>query len=252
VGDPVTGDRPSSKSTPFVLRLVTPDLVSVPTDSHSPGLAHYRIQHVLEGAETVAMQLADLAEELFTASASGDWTSITQAQMNLSPAYSITPSPAPTIEPPQPRVGTARMSATPTGRQSHSRSPDPIADQALVTQTVQPTVSVLADGLSVKAVASAWNNMTSRTQATQTVQPTVSVLADGLSVKAVASAWNNMTSRTQARAQSRGWTHTVAGASVSQQRLRFESAPARPQVIDRAARVRERIHRSQARTAFIE
>jgi len=245
VGEPVSGDRPSSKSTPFVLRLVSPDLVPVPTDSHRPGPTHYRIQNALEGAETVAMQLADLAEELFTASAMGDWTSITKVETNLPLAYSIISSPAPQIfitppetkEPAKPRVGTARMSASPTGRRSHlaqarGRSPGPIPDQALATQTIQPTVSVLADGFSVKGVTSAWSNITSTKL--------------GMLVA-------------QARAHSPGWSHAVASASVSQHRQRqssprrrttesaFESSPAQPQVIDRAARVRECIHRSQAR-----
>jgi len=241
----VSGDRPSSKSTPFVLRLVTPDLVPVPTDSYSAGPVHYCIQKALEGAETVTMQLAELAEELFSASILGDWTSITKAETNLPPAYSIISSPAPQIfimppetkEPPQPRVGTARMSASPPGRQSHltqprGRSPGPIPDQALVTQTIQPTVSVLADGFSVKAVTSAWSNITSTKLGMQVAQ---------------------------ARAKSPGWTHAVASVSVSQHRQRqssvrrrttesaFETSPTQSQVIDRAARVRERIHRSQAR-----
>jgi len=206
VGDPVSGDRPSSKSTPFVLRLVTPDLVPVPTDSHSAGLVHYCIQNALEGAETVTMQLAELAEELFSASALGDWTSITKVETNMPPAYSIVSSPAPQIfivppetkEPPQPRVGTAR-SASPTGRQSHlaqprGRSPGPIHGK-LVTQTIQPTVSVLADGFSVKAVTSAWSNIT------------MTSTKLGMLVA-------------QARAKSPGWTNAVASALVSQHRQR--------------------------------
>eukprot|EP00419_Tripos_fusus_P082858 CAMPEP_0172934624 /NCGR_PEP_ID=MMETSP1075-20121228/221106_1 /TAXON_ID=2916 /ORGANISM="Ceratium fusus, Strain PA161109" /LENGTH=404 /DNA_ID=CAMNT_0013795979 /DNA_START=189 /DNA_END=1404 /DNA_ORIENTATION=- len=272
VGDPVSGDRPSSKSTPFVLRLVTPDLVPAPADSHSPGPTQYCIRNALVGAETVAMQLADLAEELFTASAAGDWTSITKGEVNLPSARSISATPKPQIcvsppetrGPPQPQVGRACTSGSPTRRpsrlaQPRSPSPGPTPDQALVSRTVQPTVSVLADGFSVKAITSAWNNKQAGSSAT------VSVLADGFSVKAITSAWNNITSRklgklvAQARTHSPGWAHAKASASVSQHHHRqssvkrratvsaFESSPAQPQVMDRAARVRERINRSQAR-----
>jgi hypothetical protein len=243
VGDPVSGDRPSSKSTPFVLRLVTPDLVPAPTDSHNPGPIHYRIQNALVDAETVAMQLADIAEELFTASETGDWTSITKAEMNLPPACSIVSSSAPQIfitppetrEPLQPQVGTGPMLASPTCRQSRlaqprGRSPGPIP----ATGTVQPTVSVLADGFSVKAVTSAWSNIASKRL--------------GMLVA-------------QARAPSPGWSHALAQAPVSQHRQRqssvrrrttesaVKSSPAKPQAMDRASRVRERIHRSQERAS---
>jgi len=238
VGDPVSGDRPSSKSTPFVLRLVTPDLVPAPADAHSPGPTHYCIQNALAGAETVAMQLADLAEELFTASATGEWTSITKVDMNLSPAHSVL-SPAPLIfsTPPETREASqpqvADCMSAPATRQSRipkprSPSPGPTLAQEMGPRAAQPAVSVLADGFSVKAITSAWNNIAS-TKLGRLV--------------------------TQGRAQSPGWSHAVASASVSQHRHRlssvnrratsFESSPAHPQVMDRAARVRERIHRSQ-------
>jgi hypothetical protein len=85
-------------------------------------------------------------------------------------------------------------------------------------------------------------------------------LADGLSVKTVSSTWNNMTNTkfgmlvAQARAKSPGWARAMASATVSQHRrtssVKRGAAPsAQPQVIDRAARVRDRIHRSQVRAS---
>jgi len=236
VGDPVCGDRPTSKSTPFVLRLVTDNLVPASTDSHSPGSSNYCVRNALAGAETVAMHLADLAEQLFTASATGDWTSITKSEMNSPLASSITSSPAPQIfiTPPedeetlQSRGGTKRMSASPDRRQARLEKPrSPSPGQVLVGQHVQPAVSVLADGLSVKAVTGAWDSMTGTKL--------------GMLVA-------------RARAHSPGWAQAVASATVSQHRrmssVKHRATPsAQPQVIDRAARVRERIQCSQARAS---
>jgi len=148
VGDPICGDKPTSKFTPFVLRLVTDGLVPATTDSHSPSHSHYCVRHALTGAETAAMHLADLAEELFTASATDDWTSITKVEMNMPPEFSINSSPAPQIliippedgETPQSQAGTKRI---------RSPSPSPLY--------VQHAVSALADGLSAKAAASTWS-----------------------------------------------------------------------------------------------
>jgi len=234
VGDPICGDRPSSKSTPFVLRLVTDNLVPAPTDSRSPGVSYYCVRNALAGAETVALHLADLAEELFTASATGDWTSLTKAEMKLPLASSISSFPAPRVfithpegtETPRCQVGTRNISVSRARRKSRLElpcSPSP-------SHHVQPTVSVLADGLSVKAVTSAWSNMTSAKL--------------GMLVS-------------HARSQSPGWARAVASATVSQQcgvsSVNCKATPAaQPQVVDRAARVRERIHRNQARASSRE
>jgi hypothetical protein len=240
VGDPICGDRPSSKSTPFVLRLLTDNLVPAPTDSHSAGPSHYCVRNALVGAETVAMHLADLAEELFTASATGDWTSTTKVEMKLPPASRITSSTVPQIfiTPPkdgetlQSQVSTRRMSASHARKQlrlekPRSPSPGPLPHQKSVDPRVQPAVSVLADGLSVKAATSAWDNMTG-------------------------TKLGNLVAR--ARAHSPGWAQAVASATVSQHRhmssVNHRATPsAQPQVMDRAARVRERIQRSQARAS---
>jgi len=219
VGDPICGDKPTSKFTPFVLRLVTDGLVPATTDSHSPSHSHYCVRHALTGAETAAMHLADLAEELFTASATDDWTSITKVEMNLPPASSINSSPEPQILVSLPEDGKTLQSQSPARSQArleqpHSPSPGPLC--------VQPAVSVLADGLSVKKATSAWNNMTGTKL--------------GMLVA-------------RARAQSPGWAQAVASGTVSQRRA---TPAAQPQVIDRAARVRQRIQRSQARASSRE
>merc|ERR1719362_1919380 len=74
VGDPVKGDRPSCKCTPFVLRLLSGDLADA-----KPALARYCVRPALEGVDTIAENLVGLQNELFLAMESGKWTSISDS-----------------------------------------------------------------------------------------------------------------------------------------------------------------------------
>eukprot|EP00419_Tripos_fusus_P067677 CAMPEP_0172933600 /NCGR_PEP_ID=MMETSP1075-20121228/220589_1 /TAXON_ID=2916 /ORGANISM="Ceratium fusus, Strain PA161109" /LENGTH=563 /DNA_ID=CAMNT_0013794943 /DNA_START=57 /DNA_END=1752 /DNA_ORIENTATION=- len=262
VGEPVCGDRPSSKSTPFVLRLLTDDLASA--ESQGPSL--YCVRHALGYAGTVALHLSDLDTELFTAAETGDWTSITKVAQTrrVADASGRTPSVGPQQSESRSPTSRGQLDRASRMRASLERAqmrpeqrlgappsptsfPTTLPADALhsATSAPQPAVSVLADGLSVKAVTSALNNMEAgqrlrhdwedeflaqakqadelirqakldatvldHESATEKPQPAVSVLADGLSVKAVTSALNNMASgatlgmfMARARAQSPG------------------------------------------------
>lgn len=70
VGEPVTGDRPDRKRTPFSIRLATDDLVK-----RRPGAAKLRYAaHVVDPAvQTTLDMIVVLEEELFTANEAGDW-----------------------------------------------------------------------------------------------------------------------------------------------------------------------------------
>mmetsp|Transcript_69501 Transcript_69501/g.137460 ORF Transcript_69501/g.137460 Transcript_69501/m.137460 type:complete len:502 (-) Transcript_69501:26-1531(-) len=178
VGEPVCGDRPSSKSTPFVLRLLTDDLASA--ESQGPSL--YCVRHALGYAGTVALHLSDLDTELFTAAETGDWTSITKVAQTrrVADASGRTPSVGPQQSESRSPTSRGQLDRASRMRASLERAqmrpeqrlgappsptsfPTTLPADALhsATSAPQPAVSVLADGLSVKAVTSALNNMAS-------------------------------------------------------------------------------------------
>jgi len=71
IGDPVMGDRPSSKSTPFILRLVTDDLAAAVL-GHTRGTSQYSIQPAPLSVATIALHVTELADEFFVAKATGN------------------------------------------------------------------------------------------------------------------------------------------------------------------------------------
>lgn len=78
VGEPVTGDRPGCKKTPFSLRMVTDNLIITASEAlGSPDVApltvHYSACHVPAGVNTSLDLVVNLEEELFAAVADGDW-----------------------------------------------------------------------------------------------------------------------------------------------------------------------------------
>mmetsp|Transcript_21978 Transcript_21978/g.63368 ORF Transcript_21978/g.63368 Transcript_21978/m.63368 type:complete len:418 (+) Transcript_21978:64-1317(+) len=78
VGDPVIGDRPDRKRTPFLLRLLTSDLVAAvaPALEGMPRPAttvHFSAAGATPGLPLVQDHIAELAEELHRAIEDGDW-----------------------------------------------------------------------------------------------------------------------------------------------------------------------------------
>lgn len=82
VGEPVGGDRPDGKYTPFVLRLVTEDLLpgaqkaamGIPTPwRHSVKCV---AELAAEGATAMLGHIASFEEDVFSACATGDWTAL--------------------------------------------------------------------------------------------------------------------------------------------------------------------------------
>merc|ERR1712062_57462 len=77
VGEPVAGDRPDSKRTPYILRLITNDLVSVP-NCEDPALAastvHYECQHASAEAECALEYFVLQEPQLLAAMQKGDWS----------------------------------------------------------------------------------------------------------------------------------------------------------------------------------
>jgi len=171
VGEPVCGDRPSSKSTPYVLRLLTDDLVR----AESQGPSRYCVRHALANAPTMALHLADLDAELFEAAETGDWTSITKVAQTRHPSVSSerTPSAGPQQSLVTPATGESR-------ELGDSASPEPVQMQPAQHRCASPALPSPSPSLQVTLSGS------------QTPPPEVSILADGLSVKAVTSALNNM------------------------------------------------------------
>jgi len=72
VGGPVHGEKPSSKSTPYMLRIATGNLLAAGSGSR----CCYNVEHALPGTTTTAEHLADVSNDIFAASATGNWTSI--------------------------------------------------------------------------------------------------------------------------------------------------------------------------------
>jgi len=295
VGEPVSGDRPSCKSTPYVLRLLTSDLVPAGT---GPAPAGYCVRPALEGANTITRHLVDLDQYLFRAAQSGDWAGLVKPVKqapaprsgSITPATSMPPPSTPRVQPPAgasepPRhLGdrAARMRANFERAQSRPAAPS------------RPTPTADAAPASARGRFPSWTGPARAGQQTPPPTPSISVLADGLSVKSVAGALNNMAATTGkignlfARARSPGWLRTGRareaaaegdGAPRSQsqqaQPAKRPTTPQKPaarqrvntargaagdlaavqeapgeraagmQVVDRAARMRERIGRAQ-------
>lgn len=82
VGEPVTGDRPDSKRTPWILRLTTGDLAVAAKVTSTSGLgpATAPVSHVTEpasdGAQFIINHIVSLEDELFAAIDTGDWNGL--------------------------------------------------------------------------------------------------------------------------------------------------------------------------------
>jgi len=153
VGNPVMGDRPSSKSTPFVLRLVTDNLLATGAQGHTQGPSQYSILPAPMGVATIALHVTELADELFVANVTGNRVFSNKVGKDITAGPGIPPSSAPKM--PQPGC-----------EQSNSvqlNTASPRCGHALMSQRLkQRQVSVLADGLSMKALTHALNQQSNR------------------------------------------------------------------------------------------
>jgi len=73
IGEPVMGDRPEYKRTPFVLQLLTDNLLTN-VGRRAANVVHYEGQHVSEGARTTLEHFVSREEVLFEALEKGDWS----------------------------------------------------------------------------------------------------------------------------------------------------------------------------------
>lgn len=302
VGEPVCGDRPSSKSTPYVLRLLTEDLVVKP---ESQGPSRYCVRHALTNAKTMALHLTDLDEELFEAAGNGDWTSITKVAKTTPPirlpAASSGRTPSVGLDrASRMRASLERAQMRPEQNRSDSVSrtpPFPVTPPAI--QTPPPAVSVLADGLSVKAVTSALNNMANGAKLGMFISrargqsPGLGLLAEPPQTSEDAAGWRKqpsfrsiqqptghlrgvlasplrvnppaghlrgvLASPPDGKPPLHGTASRRPASSIPRKNadsappllpMRADSAPlVKPPVMDRAARMRDRIQRNQARAS---
>jgi len=282
VGEPVCGDRPSSKSTPYVLRLLTEDLVR----AESQGPSRYCVRHALANATTMALHLADLDNELFEAAETGDWTSITKVAKTRHPSASSgrPPSVGPQQSLAMPdrasrmRVSLERAQMRPEQHRSASVSPAPafpvtLPAHAKASQEPPPAVSVLADGLSVKAVTSALNNMANGAKLgmfmarARAQSPGLGLLSEppqtsedvagcraGRNSQRPTGHLRGVLASPQGRPPLHG-TGSRRLASIPRKDAVLASQPlpvnpsVKPPVMDRAARMRDRIQRNQARAS---
>lgn len=209
VGNPVSGDRPTCKRTPFLLKVLTGDLASA---NPGPMAANYAVHAATASKLSTLAHLASLEAKLFSAMEDGGWAAIhskelaplrntTQearaaagrsaraASMDFRPrprsAFGQPPAaggaegrPAadPAAKPREigdratriratfqraqsPTLGGAEGTAGRTMMRSRTALVMPVAQDASAAAAQGPAVSVLADGLSVKGVASAWNTV---------------------------------------------------------------------------------------------
>jgi len=156
IGDPVMGDRPSSKSTPFILRLVTDDLAAG-AQGHTRGPSQYSVQPAPMSVATIVLHVTELAGEFCVAKATGNRDSINKAAQDIPAVPGICSSSAAQMLMPScdinemPQPGCEQSNSLPL----NIVSPKP--GHASTRQCVKRQVSVLADGLSVKALADALN-----------------------------------------------------------------------------------------------
>jgi len=148
IGSPVMGDRPSSKSTPFVLRLVTDDLLATGAQGHTQGPSHYSIQPAPMGVANIALHVTELADDLFVANTTGNRVSSNKVGREITAGPGISSSSAPQM----PQSGCEQSNSV------RLNTASPRGGHALMSQRLKKRqVSVLADGLSVKALTHALN-----------------------------------------------------------------------------------------------
>jgi len=202
VGEPVSGDRPSCKCTPFVLRLLSGDLAATGAPL-AP--AQYCVRPAIRGVKTITSHLAALEPELFEAADAGEWASISESAAGASTASSRCPSVTPSTPV---RPGTSVGPKAQTG----GEQPLHVGDRATrMRATFERAQSRPAHGRQVIGASAEAGRADPRDRANsgpmllanngrQTPQPErtpgVSVLADGLSVRTVAGALNNVAATT--------------------------------------------------------
>jgi len=107
VGEPVIGDRPASKRTPWVLRLATDDLLHTARimAARAPRPTVSSVHYLTEPSDSDACSIMDhtvcLEKELFSAVSSGNWTQFITGSQPAAQVPTLTPqSPAVTVQSP--------------------------------------------------------------------------------------------------------------------------------------------------------
>jgi len=81
VGEPVTGDRPDCKCTPYILRLATSDLMAEAKGAKRDTTSVRCLAVQSEGAQSILEYLTTIEDQLFAATVSGRWSSFLQEKM---------------------------------------------------------------------------------------------------------------------------------------------------------------------------
>jgi len=166
IGDPVMGDRPSSKSTPFILRLVTDDLAAG-AQGHTRGPSQYSVQPAPMSVATIVLHVTELAGEFCVAKATGNRDSINKAAQDIPAVPGICSSSAPQMLMPSCDINEMPQPGCEQSKSVQLNTASPRAAQALMSQRLKRQVSVLADGLSVKALTDALNQQSNGVSASK-------------------------------------------------------------------------------------
>lgn len=161
IGGPVMGDRPSSKSTPFILRLVTDDLLAAGAQSDTRGPSQYSVQPAPMSVATMALHVTELADELFVANATGERVSSNKAAKDIPAVPMICSSSAPQMLMPSCEIKEMPQPGCEKSTSGQLNTASPIAGHVLTSERLKRQVSVLADGLSVKALTQSLNQQSS-------------------------------------------------------------------------------------------
>lgn len=242
VGEPVSGDRPSCKCTPFILRLLTGNLATAEGARQAAG---YSVRPALPGVGTINAHLAALEPELFEAADSGDWASISEAARAPSACSSRCPSSAPATPILQARKINTSIGTKPPGATEPSRHVgDRAARMRATFERAQSRPPPSRQGGPASEVRTPARERAERGKGaapsfTQTPQedrtpPSVSVIADGLSVRSVAGALNNVAATTGKiqslfrRARSPAWLRPGGGSAQNPSATSDETTSSAP------------------------
>mmetsp|Transcript_74179 Transcript_74179/g.143579 ORF Transcript_74179/g.143579 Transcript_74179/m.143579 type:complete len:469 (+) Transcript_74179:65-1471(+) len=267
IGDPVIGDRPSSKSTPFILRLVTDDLLAASAQGHTRGPSKYSVQPAPTNAVTMSSHVTEFADE-FLAKATGNLASSSEAAKDIPDVPGICSSLELEVLTPSCEIKEKPQLGCGQSNSLQLNAASPLVGNTLRSQGVKREVSVLADGLSVKAMTDALNNQAScSTPRSLVVRPDhCSVLKVSFEISQTASAPTPAATAggLVLHAKSIGCSEqeldrppTVLGvinrrmAFLRRRRTLHASTvlPAKPPLVDRGARMRDRISRSNQRAS---
>lgn len=212
VGEPVAGDRPSCKRTPYMLKVLSDNLYQVGSQPVQ-SVANYSAHLVPEDVLTTERYLAQIEPKLFEAVDNGTQHKAWDSLLNVSPIRSCRTSASEARS----RSALARGALNPDvdsapRTSQHRHFSDRASRMRANFERAQSPASVNVAGARNSGIAAGARSADASpaSQDTQTAfegakasqKTTVSVLADGLSVKSITSAWNSSVGGFLARARS--------------------------------------------------